>query len=82
LQNKTPSYTPKARAAGIQGRVVLDCVVLDDGTVGDVRVSKSLDADLDAEAIRTLRQWKFTPGETDGHAVPVQVSIEMTFSLR
>jgi periplasmic protein TonB len=77
-----PSYSATARNAGVQGNVVLDCVILTDGTVGDVRVSKPLDSDLDAEAIRTVRQWKFTPGEKEGQAVPVQVSVELTFTLR
>jgi TonB family protein len=77
-----PSYTATARNAGVQGNVLLDCVILTDGSVGDVRVSKHLDNDLDAEAIRTVRQWKFTPGEKEGQAVPVQVSIELTFALR
>ena len=53
-----PGYTAEARSASIQGTVLLDCVVLTDGSVGDVRVSKRLDPDLDAEAIRTLRQWR------------------------
>jgi TonB family protein len=82
LHQANPEYTAEARVAGIQGTVVLDCVVLADGTVGDTRVSKHLDPDLDAQAIRTLRQWQFTPGEKDGRVVPVQVSVEMTFSLR
>jgi TonB family protein len=82
LQGANPSYTPNAQAAGIQGTVVIDCVVLDDGIVGDARVSKSLDQELDAEAMRTLRQWRFTPGERQGRPVPVQVSVEMTFALR
>jgi TonB family protein len=82
VHNPNPTYTSEARAAGIQGTVLLDCVVLDDGTVGDVRVSTSLDKGLDAEAMRTLRQWRFTPGEKDGRQVPVQVSVEMTFTLR
>jgi protein TonB len=77
-----PEYTAEARRAGIQGTVLLDCLVLVDGTVGDVRVVKRLDPDLDAEAIRTLRQWRFTPGEKDGRAVPVQVAVEMSFLLR
>jgi TonB family protein len=75
-------YTAEARRAGIQGTVLLDCVVLVDGTVGDVRVGKHLDPDLDAEAIRALRQWRFTPGEKDGRAVPVQISVELSFLLR
>jgi len=77
-----PVYTAAARSAGIQGSVQLDCVVLANGTVGAIRVTKHLDPDLDAEAIRTLRLWRFEPGEKDGQAVPVQVNVEMTFRLR
>jgi TonB family protein len=67
---------------GVQGSVKLECVVLPDGTVGDVRVTEPLHSDLDAEAVRTLRQWTFKPGTKDGVAVPVQVEVEMTFTLR
>jgi hypothetical protein len=37
-------YTPEAKAAGIQGTVGLNPIVLADGTVGDVTVAQSLDA--------------------------------------
>jgi TonB family protein len=82
LEGANPSYTPNAQEARIEGTVVLECVVLDNGKVGDIRVSKSLDGDLDAQAIQALRNWRFTPGQRDGRAVPVQVSVEMSFSLR
>jgi protein TonB len=77
-----PSYTAKAREAGIEGIVRLDVVVLPDGSVGDARVTKPLDPGLDAEALKTLNDWRFLPGEKDGKAVPVQVMLEMTFTLR
>lgn len=77
-----PTYTDEAKQAGIQGTVTMDCVVLPDGTVGDVRVSKKLDPGLDAEAVKTLRQWRFSPGQKDGKPVPVQVFVEMSFTLR
>lgn len=77
-----PTYTAEAKQAGIQGNVTMDCVVLPDGTVGDVRVTKKLDPDLDEEAIKTLRQWRFRPGQKDGKSVPVQVFVEMSFTLR
>lgn len=77
-----PAYPPEAKAARIEGSVGLDCVVLPNGLVGDVQVTRSLDPALDAEAVRALRQWRFDPGTVDGRAVPVQVTVEMTFSLR
>ena len=44
-------------------------------------MTKPLHPELDEEAIRTLRQWVFKPGTKDGVAVPVQIEVEMTFTL-
>jgi protein TonB len=77
-----PAYTAEARRAGIQGVVVLECVVETDGRVGDVTVTKPLDEGLDQEAVKAARQWTFEPGKKDGKAVRVRITLEMTFSLR
>ena len=53
-----------------------------DGSIGDVKVTRSLDAGLDQEAIKAVKQWRFEPGIKDGKPVPVRVALEMTFSLR
>lgn len=65
-------YTEEAKKAGIQGSVYLDAVVLTDGTVGEVRVTRSLDAKygLDAQAVKALKQWQFKPGTKDGKPIP------------
>jgi TonB family protein len=77
-----PQYTPAAMRARVQGTVTLECVVQPDGTVGDARVTTSLDPGLDAEAIKAARQWRFKPGTKDGKPVPVAVALELTFTLR
>ena len=68
----------------ISGTVVLDCVVNPDGRVLTCEVARSLDAQfgLDQEAIKAARQWLFVPGKRNGVAVPVLVTIELTFTLR
>jgi protein TonB len=78
-----PSYTAQAIAARIQGTVLLSVVVLSDGTVGEVTVVRSLDTQfgLDAQAVSAAKQWLFNPGQKDGVAVAVRVTIEMTFTL-
>jgi TonB family protein len=73
-----PSYPAEARAAAITGTIEMECVVLANGQIGDVKVTKALDPALDAEAIRTVRQWTFDPGTKDGQPVPVQVTIELS----
>ena len=66
---------------GVQGSIRMACVVLPDGTVGDVAVKEGLHSQLDREAVRTVRKWRFVPGMKDGSPVPVQVEVEMTFTL-
>jgi TonB family protein len=78
-----PSYTEGAMRRKVQGVVEMKVVVLDDGTVGnDVIVTRSLDEELDQQAILAVKQWTFKPGTKDDKPVRVQVNIEMTFTLR
>jgi TonB family protein len=84
LMEAKPVYTHEAMDAGIQGLIVLEAVVLQDGTVGGVTVTRSLDTvhGLDDEAVGTVKKWRFDPGTRDGTPVPVSVEIEMTFTLK
>jgi TonB family protein len=79
-----PQYTPAAMAAGIEGSVLLQAIVLADGTVGEVTVVESLDEEhgLDEQAVEALRQWRFRPGTKDGQPVAVEIAVEMTFTLK
>jgi TonB family protein len=83
IKEVKPNYTPEARAAKIQGTVLLSTVVREDGSVSDVKVSRSLDTKygLDEEAIKAAKQWMFAPGMRDGKPVPVIVTIELYFQL-
>ena len=77
-----PKYTEGAMRRKVQGLVELNAVILKDGTVGDVTVTRSLDEELDQEAIAATKQWTFRPGTKDGEPVNVSVFIELTFTLR
>ncbi len=77
-----PQYTDDAKARGVQGAVEMDAVVRADGTVDNVRVTKSLDEQLDQQAIAALKQWQFRPGTKDGRSVDVKVKVEMTFTVK
>lgn len=79
-----PAYTAEAMAAKIQGSVVLELVVRESGTVGQVDVIESLDAvhGLDEAALDAASRWTFEPGTQDGAPVPVIVAIAMTFTLK
>jgi protein TonB len=84
IREVKPSYTGEAMRARIQGLVTMEAVVMPDGSVGNVQITKSLDSNfgLDKEAIKTVKQWRFEPGRRLGQPVPVLIVIEMTFTLR
>ena len=79
-----PQYTADAMRAKVQGTVLLECVVLPDGSVGRVDVVRSLDSTfgLDQEAVKAARMWRFQAGTRFGEPVSVLVTIELTFTLR
>jgi protein TonB len=84
IREVKPQYTADAMRAKVQGTVLLECVVLPDGTVGPVEVVRSLDSTfgLDQEAVKAAKQWRFRPGTRFGEPVAVLVTIELTFTLR
>ncbi len=81
VRDVKPQYTSDAMRRQIQGSVHLECVVQLDGTTSSIKVVKSLDPDLDEQAIKALQQWRFEPGTKDGRPVPVIITAEMNFTL-
>ncbi len=84
LREVKPSYTAEAIRARVQGLVGLSVVVKNDGTVGDVTVTRSLDQKygLDEQAVIAIKQWQFKPGTKDGKPVAVRVGVDLTFTLQ
>jgi len=82
IRKVPPQYTDGAMRAKIQGEVIIEAVVLANGTVGTVKVLKSLDATygLDAEAMRAARLWLFRPATSGG--VPVDVTVTLVLEFR
>jgi periplasmic protein TonB len=76
-----PQYSERAREAKYQGTDVLSIIVTADGGVEDVQVVRPLGLGLDQNAIKTVKTWKFRPAMRNGHPVPVQVEVEVTFRL-
>ena len=75
-------YPPTAAKNHVQGRVIVRFVVWKDGSVDAVKVVRSVDKDLDKEAIRVCKTLpKFTPGRQNGKIVPVWYTLPVTFKL-
>ena len=76
-------YPPEAVKQGIQGKVVVQFVVEKDGSVDEVKVVRSVDKDLDKEAVRLIKTLpKFIPGCHKGQAVSVWYTLPVAFKLR
>lgn len=75
-------YPAAAAENGISGRVVVQFVVTKDGSIGQVKVVKSVDPDLDKEAQRVVKTLpKFNPGRMNGQAVSVWYTLPVSFKL-
>lgn len=75
-----PVYPDFAMRAGIQGTVWLEVDVYKDGSVGDIRVKKSV-LGLDDAAIEAVRKIRFIPGKSGGNPVDTTVNVPVEFRL-
>jgi protein TonB len=80
LKNVPPAYPAIAMSARVQGTVVLEVLVDEQGHVADARVLRSIPL-LDAAAIEAVRQWEFTPTLLDGSPQPIFMTVTVQFSL-
>ena len=76
-------YPTMAMENNIQGRVVVQFVVTKTGKIGEVKVVRSKDPDLDKEAVRVVKSLpNFIPGKMNGQAVNVWYTLPITFKLQ
>jgi TonB family protein len=59
-------YSPEARAAGLQGTVLLALEVAPEGTVREVHVRRGLGLGLDERAVAAAKQWQYQPFNPNG----------------
>lgn len=75
-------YPASAVKAKKQGRVIVSFVIQKDGSVTNARIVRSVDPELDAEALRIVKAMpNWTPGTQDGKPVNVRYTIPVVFSL-
>ena len=81
LKDVPPVYPAIAQKARVQGVVIMDARIDEQGNVIDVRTLRSIPL-LDEAAIDAVRQWQYTPTLMNGVAVPVVMTVTVNFSLR
>lgn len=80
IRDAPPVYPELARAAKIEGLVILEATIDERGVVTDARVLRSVPL-LDAAALTALKQWRYTPTLLNGVPVRVLMTVTFRFSL-
>ena len=75
-----PVYPPEAKAAKIQGKVILDAVIGVDGHVENLK-ALSGPKELQQSALDAVRQWVYKPYTVNGNPVEVTTTINVIYSL-
>ena len=74
-------YPVEAQENGIQGRVIVQFIIEKDGSISDVKISRSVDPSFDREALRVVKAMpKWNPGKLEG--IPARVKNEVPVVFR
>ena len=76
----SPTYPQQARLLHLEGSVLLDAVVGEDGNVHDLKVLKG-DRILASAAVQAVQQWRYQPFLLNGKPVPMHTQVTIQFKL-
>jgi protein TonB len=80
VKEVAPVYPERARRSRIQGLVILDCTVNEEGVVTDVKVLRPI-SELNDAAIDAVKQWRYQPAKVDGVPVPIRMAVSVNFVI-
>ena len=82
LNAPPPQYTEIARKARIQGVVIVQAIIDEQGNVTNVQVLKGLPMGLSESAVEAVKQWKFKPATLNDRPVAVYFNLTVNFQLQ
>jgi TonB family protein len=80
IVNVAPAYPLIARNAHVEGLIIIEATIDENGNVTRTQILRSIPL-LDEAALAAVRQWKFTPTQLNGVAVPIVMTITVNFKL-
>jgi protein TonB len=81
IHDVAPKYPVVAQQARIEGAVIIEAVIGADGRVLSARSLRPMPF-LEEAALEAVRQWVFTPTRLNGEAIPVVMTVTVSFQLR
>ena len=83
LKNPAPQYPRNARRRGYEGKVILEVLVNEEGSVEDLRIFESSGYRvLDRAAMKSVQSWLFEPGRRGDERVEMWVKVPIRFDLK
>jgi protein TonB len=82
LQPIQPRYTEPARRAGVQGTVIVEAIIDEEGRATNVRVVRGLPMGLDRSAVEAIQQVTFQPAMRGGRPVKVYFNLTVNFTIQ
>jgi len=79
LRKVNPAYPPIAQSARVQGVVILEVVIDEQGRVADAKILRSIPL-LDQAALDAVRQWEYTPTLLNNVPVAVIMTVTVQFT--
>ena len=77
-----PRYTEIARRSGVQGTVIVEAIIDEQGRVTNVRVLRGLPMGLDQAAVDAIQQWRFKPATLASKPVKVYYTLTVNFTIQ
>jgi protein TonB len=81
IKDVAPAYPMVARAAQVQGIVIVEATIGPDGKVQDARILRSVRL-LDQAALDAVRQWEYTPTLLNGTPIAIVMTVTVNFRLQ
>lgn len=81
VKDVKPVFPADAQAAGVQGVVILETIIDEQGNIANARVLRSIPM-LDSAALGAVSQWQFTPTLLNGTPVGVMMTVTVNFTLQ
>lgn len=81
ISGSPPQYSVEARKARVQGVVILEAIIDEQGDVTNVNVLKGLPQGLDQAAVDAVKTWKFKPATLEGRPVKVYYTLTVNFTM-
>jgi TonB family protein len=81
LEKTNPDYTDEARVAELEGSVLVQATIGEDGHAYDFKVTRPLGLGLDEKAIEAVKNWRFKPAEREGRPEAASSTVSVDFLL-